>query len=117
MNNIVLSLAGPHALESLSEIFERKIQDCERVGHTFWLYRSFRCTKELYNKFKPVEVLFVAGSTKTSAKLLFNKQSPYAVYPLDMIDDDLLDHIGKVHLELANALMKDAFENDRQKLK
>lgn len=68
MNNIVLSLVGPHAQESLFDIFERKINDCKVVGHTFWLYRSFRCTKELYEQFKPKEVWFILGATKNSAK-------------------------------------------------
>lgn len=79
MNNIVLSLVGPHAQESLLDIFKRKINDCEVVGYTFWLYRSFRCTKELYNQFKPKEVWFVLGATKNSAKQtkLANKAMGY----------------------------------------
>jgi hypothetical protein len=42
LNNkyLVISVMGPHAGESEIEIFERKIEDINRIGRTFWLIRS-----------------------------------------------------------------------------
>ena len=45
--SIVFSLVGPHAGQSLEEIFERKIKDCKDLNQTFWVYHSHRCTKSL----------------------------------------------------------------------
>lgn len=38
----ILSLVGRHAGESFSEIIERKQDDIEIVGYTFWLENSFK---------------------------------------------------------------------------
>lgn len=39
---IVISVMGPHAGESEDEIFQRKIGDIKKIGHTFWLIKSFQ---------------------------------------------------------------------------
>jgi hypothetical protein len=38
----VISVMGPHAGESESVIFRRKIDDIERIGRTFWLIKSHK---------------------------------------------------------------------------
>lgn len=68
MNSIVFSLVGPHAGQSLEEIFERKIKDCETLNQTFWVYQSSRCTKNLFCAHKPTEVWFVSASKPGAAK-------------------------------------------------
>jgi hypothetical protein len=68
MNNIVFSLVGPHAGQSLKEIFERKIKDCETLNETFWVYRSSRCTKSLFGTHKPSEIFFISASKPGAAK-------------------------------------------------
>lgn len=37
---VIFSVIGSHAGESKQEIFGRKIEDINRVGYTFWLYKS-----------------------------------------------------------------------------
>ena len=39
---IVISVMGAHAGETEDEIFQRKIGDIKKIGHTFWLIKSFR---------------------------------------------------------------------------
>ena len=39
---IVISVMGPHAGESEGEIFQRKIGDIKKIGHTFWLIKSYQ---------------------------------------------------------------------------
>ena len=43
----VLSVIGSHAGESMSQIYERKIQDIKKVGKTFWITQ---CKKEFFEK-------------------------------------------------------------------
>ena len=64
----VFSLVGPHAGQSLEEIFERKIEDCETLNETFWVYQSSRCTKGLFDAHKPPEVWFISASKPGAAK-------------------------------------------------
>ena len=66
--SIVFSLVGPHAGQSLEEIFERKIKNCKDLNQTFWVYHSHRCTKSLVNTYKPSEVWFVSASKPGAAK-------------------------------------------------
>jgi hypothetical protein len=68
MSSVIFSLVGPHAGQSLQEIFERKIKDCETVNETFWVYRSHRCTKSLFDAHKPSEVWFISASKPGAAK-------------------------------------------------
>jgi hypothetical protein len=68
MKSVVFSLVGPHAGQSLEEIFERKIKDCKTLKETFWVYQSSRCTKSLFSTHKPSEILFVSASKPGAAK-------------------------------------------------
>ena len=68
MKSVVFSLVGPHAGQSLEEIFERKIKDCEVLKETFWVYQSSCCTKGLFDTHKPSEILFISASKPGAAK-------------------------------------------------
>lgn len=64
----IFSLIGPHAGESLDDILQRKIKDCECVGHTLWAYRSSHCTPGHFSLYRPNHVYFVCPTTKHGAK-------------------------------------------------
>ncbi len=113
MNNIVFSLVGPHAGQSLEEIFERKIKDCETLNETFWVYHSHRCTKSLFNAHKPSEVFFISASKPGAAKQTksstlaqqFFKDNEWFEF-----DKDLSPVTGRIHskstaFQLANLRM------------
>jgi hypothetical protein len=68
MKSIVFSLVGPHAGQSLEEIFERKIKDCKTLNETFWVFQSSRCTKSLFSTHNPFEILFISASNPGAAK-------------------------------------------------
>jgi hypothetical protein len=42
----VISVMGPHAGEDASEIFRRKVQDCQAIGRTFWVAKSPKARPE-----------------------------------------------------------------------
>ena len=68
MKSVVFSLVGPHAGQSLKEIFERKIKDCTTLNETFWVFQSHRCTKSLFNAHNLSEILFISASKPGAAK-------------------------------------------------
>lgn len=42
----VISVMGPHAGESASVIFARKVADCDEIGRTFWVAKSPKARPE-----------------------------------------------------------------------
>ena len=110
MNNIVFSLVGPHAGQSLEEIFERKIKDCKNLNQTFWVYQSSRCTKSLFSTHKPSEVWFVSASkpgaakqTRSSARAQqFFKDDQWFNFPQDLSPVTGRIHSKSTALQLTN---------------
>ncbi len=44
----VLSVIGPHAGESMPQIFARKLEDIACCGFTYWLGRSYGCSPQQF---------------------------------------------------------------------
>ena len=73
---IIFSVIGSHAGELKQEIFERKIEDINRVGHTFWLYESNQTKPNIVQDFckrakkegKNVLCFFIEPSSLGGAK-------------------------------------------------
>ena len=67
----ILSVMGPHAGESVENIFSRKISDIEKVGITFWLIKSYK-SKPIYVqgfcRNSNVHIYFISPSVKGGAK-------------------------------------------------
>lgn len=71
LDYLVISVMGPHAGESESEIFRRKIEDVKKTGKTFWLMRSHAAKpnmiqaicKEAKSNGKPVYAVFINPSS------------------------------------------------------
>ena len=67
----VLSVIGPHAGESMSQIYERKIQDIANVGKTFWITS---CGKFIFEKINDLcitndlYIIFIAPSSPNGAR-------------------------------------------------
>jgi hypothetical protein len=63
---------GPHAGESVEEIFDRKIRDIRKVGWTLWLVRSYKARPDMVqrmcSKRHPIPVVFIEPSTPGGAK-------------------------------------------------
>jgi hypothetical protein len=98
--NIVFSLVGPHAGQSLEEIFERKIKDCKILNETFWVYHSHRCTKSLFNAHKPFEVFFISASKPGAAKQTKSSTLAQQFFKDDEwfeFDKDLSPVTGRIH--------------------
>lgn len=63
--NIIISVIGPHAGESLDEIFARKIKDIEKCGYTFWISKSRAINPDIIakfqreNNFEELNILFI----------------------------------------------------------
>lgn len=67
----VLSVIGPHAGESMSQIYERKIQDIAKVGKTFWITSCGKFIFEKINELctaKDLYVIFIAPSSPNGAR-------------------------------------------------
>jgi len=47
----VISVMGAHAGEDAAVIFERKIEDCRAVGHTFWVAKSAKARPQQVQAF------------------------------------------------------------------
>ena len=100
MKNIVFSLVGPHAGQSLEEIFERKIKDCENLNQTFWVYHSHRCTKNIFDIRKPSEVWFISASKPGAAKQTKSSTVAQQFFKDDQwfeFDKDLSPVTGRIH--------------------
>ncbi len=50
---VVLSLMGPHAGESTSEIFFRKLEDVRKCGRTLWAMNSWKATPQQVQRCRP----------------------------------------------------------------
>ena len=50
-NYVIFSVIGTHAGESRQEIFRRKIEDIDKVGHTFWLFKSNQAKPNIVQDF------------------------------------------------------------------
>ena len=48
---IIFSVIGSHAGQSKQEIFGRKIEDINKVGHTFWLFKSNQAKPNIVQDF------------------------------------------------------------------
>jgi len=72
---VLISVIGPHAGESENKILNRKIQDINNVGFTFWLIKSYRAKPKLVREFcleanaKGTECycVFIESATKKGA--------------------------------------------------
>jgi hypothetical protein len=67
----IVSVMGDHAGEGSDTIFDRKINDIDRTGLTFWLMRSAKARpSEVQNICKtfPIFTIFVEPSTKGGAR-------------------------------------------------
>lgn len=72
----MISIIGPHAGEPSEEIFERKIEDTEKVGKTFWVINSHQAKPEIVQNFckqaleeqEMAHCMFVTPSSKGGAK-------------------------------------------------
>ena len=67
-DRVVLSVMGPHAGESESAIFERKIADIETNWFTLWLYSSPASEPKLAQSFAASYALFLAPASKGTAR-------------------------------------------------
>ena len=68
----VVSVMGPHAGESVEQIFERKIRDIKKVGWTLWLIKSYKARPDMVQRMcspgHPVPVVFIQPSTPGGAR-------------------------------------------------
>jgi hypothetical protein len=68
----VVSVMGPHAGESVEQIFERKIRDIRKIGWTLWLIRSYKARPDIVqrmcSKGHPVCVVFIEPSRPAGAR-------------------------------------------------
>ena len=72
---VVISVMGPHAGEAEAEIFKRKIGDIEKIGKTFWLFKSHQgrpdkvqnICKRAREEDKAVYCIFIEASSKFGA--------------------------------------------------
>jgi hypothetical protein len=72
---LMISVIGPHAGESETEIFNRKIQDISRIGKTFWLIKSYKAKPEIVNKYileakneiTEIYCIFIGAASKNGA--------------------------------------------------
>jgi hypothetical protein len=66
----VFSVIGPHAGETTSQIFQRKIDDTETTGRTFWVFMSTVCKPEMVCRLccdRPVKCYFLEPRVKGGA--------------------------------------------------
>lgn len=70
--NILVSVVGSHAGETLEQIFERKQKEIEKAGFTFWLYKSHSAKPEVVQKLarsnKKAFCYFIRASSQLGAR-------------------------------------------------
>lgn len=85
LNKILISIIGPHAGESYTNIFDRKIQDINKNGFTIWLINSYKSSPQIIKSLEkaPTHVLFIAPSTRSGAKptTCSNLATHYTILP------------------------------------
>jgi hypothetical protein len=67
----ILSVMGPHAGESVKNIFSRKISDIKKVGKTFWVTKSYKSQPTDVQSFcenSNVRIYFISPSAEGGAK-------------------------------------------------
>ena len=67
----IISVMGDHAGEDVDTIFDRKTDDINRVGKTFWLMKSPKARPALVQKICepcPIYIFFVEPATKGGAR-------------------------------------------------
>ena len=77
----ILSIVGVHASETPEKIFDRKIQDIEKSGQTFWIMRSNLANPKIVQKFcedENVEIYFIAPATVAQPTKVGKKYSFYS---------------------------------------
>ena len=77
----ILSIVGVHASETPEKIFDRKIQDINKSGQTFWIMRSNLANHKIVQKFcedENVEVHFIAPATVAQPTKIGKKYSFYS---------------------------------------
>ena len=73
---VIFSVIGTHAGELQQEIFKRKTEDINKVGYTFWLFKSNQAKPDIVQAFckkakkrnRDVFCLFIESSTPNGAK-------------------------------------------------
>jgi hypothetical protein len=70
MNPIILSVLGPHANESVNQIFARKLKEISDGGISFWLTKSYTVKPDLFKNLtqKALTCLFLSPSRKNGAR-------------------------------------------------
>ena len=80
-NKCIISIVGSHAGESIVEIYNRKIEDINKVGKTFWMLSCNNSVFEDINKIcdDEIYVFFIKSSSNNGAKptIIKNKASGY----------------------------------------
>ena len=90
--NCILSVIGDHAGEGTDAIFNRKIDDINRLGKTFWLMRSPKARPSQVQgicKAAPSYIIFVEPATKGGARPT-KEQDAAKEYSCDRVSWSLL---------------------------
>jgi len=66
--NTAYTIIGTHAGETIDKIFDRKINDINTVGHTYWLFHSSKVSKDVLTKLVPTKIMFLLPKIIGSAK-------------------------------------------------
>lgn len=76
--NTAYTIIGTHAGETIDKIFDRKINDINTIGHTYWLFHSSKISKDVFNKLVPIKLMFllpkiIGGAKPTKSSTIGNK--------------------------------------------
>ena len=114
----VISVMGAHAGEDADAIFGRKIDDCETVGHTFWVAKSAKARPAQVHAIcnpGPGYVIFVEPATPGGARPTTKSDIATHYSPDRAIWVPLPDGIGPVTGQMdssATALVFDRLTTD-----
>jgi hypothetical protein len=111
-SNKIISVVGPHANESLDQIFQRKINDIDITGFSFWVAGSSSANPRIVQNFcflnKPSYIVFInpgqingATNTKISAVNHFFSEDKINWNP---ISDKISNVTGKSYAFILNTL-------------
>lgn len=88
MNNQlkIISVLGPHAGESVNEIFDRKQKEISLTKYTLWLHKSYTCKPEHFKGITDtIECLFIEPASRNGSRPTISSDKA-EMYSIDKIN-------------------------------
>lgn len=95
-NNLILTIIGSHAQEDINTIFNRKIEDIDLYGFTYWTFHSYKLDVNDVHNIKPKYCLFLAPKSNCKPTLSNSEAKFFSVDKQKWEDISIKNVTGKM---------------------